>query len=171
MSFFVGGCSRGGVPEENLASKLATTARCICSQTMKTQKLQIVHTPLACQPANNSRWLRLGFFRPVSRAELRMASSMDKVFRRESASVPTEAQKMTIGIQKPYAGHMPFKRKRFIFWYCAETHEQRLQQACTRSRADRPARKSPGTPEIAYFRESRDFSWPVNMLPVSSARF
>ena len=53
---------------------------------------------------------------------------------------------------------MPFKRKRFIFWYCAETHEQRLQEACTRSRADRPARKSPGTPEIAYFRESRDFS-------------
>ena len=50
------------------------------------------------------------------------------------------------------------KENALFFWYCAETHEQRLQQACTRNRADRPVRKSPGTPEIAYFRHSRDFS-------------
>ena len=72
-----------------------------------------------------------------------------------------------IWILKQYAGHILFKRKRYIFWYCAETHEQRLQQACTRSRADRPARKSPGTPEIAYFRDSRDFSGDLSgRLPV-----
>ena len=43
---------------------------------------------------------------------------------------------------------MPFKRKRFIFWYRADTHDQRLQQACTRSRADRPARKKKGLPRL-----------------------
>ena len=59
------------------------------------------------------------------------------------------------------------KENALFFLYCGETHEQRLQQACTRSRADRPARKSPGTPEIAYFRDSRDFSGGLSgRLPV-----